>query len=109
MANRWGIQRNVENLVIERDTNCIYCGNTFVKGNSARSCKPSWKHIVNDIRINGPENIALCCISCDSSKGSKLLEDWLNSDYCELKGITINSVAEVVKAALSNSTITQKK
>jgi hypothetical protein len=55
---------------------------------------------MNDIRINGPENIALCCGSCNASKGAKLLRDWLNSKYCINRGITMTSVAIVVKAHL---------
>jgi hypothetical protein len=39
--------------------------------------KATWEHIINVIRINGPENIALCCSSCNASKGNKKLEEWL--------------------------------
>ena len=100
--NRWGIPKEVEQKVRERDSACVYCRVEFIEGDKSRTTKPSWEHIVNDIRINGTNNIALCCMSCNASKGSKLLEDWLNSDYCERKGITPDSVAEVVKKAISN-------
>jgi len=102
MANRWGIPKEVENHVKKRDTSCVYCRTKFESINSSRSAKPSWEHIVNDIRINGTNNIALCCISCNASKGSKLLEDWLRSNYCKSKGINKNSVASVVKNAISD-------
>lgn len=102
MANRWGIPREVEDHVFERDIACVYCGAEFKEIDNSRTIKPSWEHIVNDIRINGTDNIALCCLSCNASKGSKLLEEWLKSDYCKRKEITINSVAEVVKKAFSN-------
>jgi hypothetical protein len=100
--NRWGIPKEVEQKVIERDSTCVYCGIEFIDGDKSRTTKPSWEHIVNDIRINGTNNIALCCMSCNASKGSKLLEDWLNSEYCQRKAITPNSVAEVVKNAMLN-------
>ena len=100
--NRWGIPKEVEQKVRERDSTCVYCGVEFIESDKSRTTKPSWEHIVNDIRINGTNNIALCCMSCNASKGSKLLEDWLNSDYCERKGITHDSVAEVVKKAILN-------
>ena len=103
MANRWGIPKEVENYVKDRDLVCVYCGIEFRDDDKPRTSKPSWEHIVNDIRINGTNNIALCCMSCNTSKGSKLLEDWLNSEYCQNKGITPNSVAEVVKNAILNS------
>lgn len=96
MANRWGIPKSVEEFVIERDTSCVYCGVLFSKETNSRKNKPSWEHIVNDIRINGTDNIALCCISCNASKGSKLLKDWLQSDYCKKHEITVHSVAKVV-------------
>lgn len=41
-------------------------------------------------------------MSCNASKGAKLLEDWLNSDYCNRNEITEDSVAQVVKDALKN-------
>ena len=59
-------------------------------------------NIVNDIRINGVDNIALCCMSCNASKGAKLLEIWLESNYCIDRGITRDNVAQVVKEALDN-------
>jgi len=103
MANRWGIPKDVEDIVIKRDTKCVYCGVVFSSKINSRKDKPSWEHIINDIHINGPENIALCCMSCNASKGSKLLKDWLLSDYCRKKGITADSVDEVVKRVLKHT------
>ena len=102
MANCWGIPKNVEEFVKKRDTKCVYCVVVFSTEKNSRRDKPSWEHIVNDIRINGLDNIALCCMSCNASKGSKLLEDWLESDYCKKKEITVDSVDEVVKKVITN-------
>ena len=102
MANRWGIPKDVEDFVIGRDSKCVYCGVEFTKNNESRKSKPSWEHIVNDIRINGIENISLCCMSCNASKGAKLLKDWLHSDYCKKNEITEETVAQVVKEAINN-------
>jgi hypothetical protein len=60
----------------------------------------TWEHILNDARIVTRENIALCCASCNSSKGAKLLSAWLQSSYCKSKGISTQSVSPVVRAAL---------
>ena len=60
----------------------------------------TWEHIVNDARIINRGNITRCCFSCNSSKGTKKLSDWLESDYCKKRGITTDTVAEVVKRAL---------
>ena len=102
MANRWGIPKDVEDYVKQRDANCVYCGLEFSEKNESRKSKPSWEHIVNDIRINGIDNIALCCMSCNASKGAKLIEDWLQNDYCKKKGIIEDNVATVVKEAIIN-------
>lgn len=99
MANKWGIPKEVEKHVLERDRNCVYCGTEF--SNENRKTKASWEHIVNDIRINGANNIALCCMSCNASKGAKLLSEWLDGKYCKNKNITPKTVAVVVKEAIA--------
>lgn len=101
MANRWGIPKNVEELVKKRDLNCVYCGIFFTNSVPNHKTRPTWEHIINDIRINGSDNIALCCGSCNASKGTKKLIDWLNSKYCMAKGITKENVAIVVKEYLN--------
>jgi hypothetical protein len=62
----------------------------------------TWEHIVNDARIINRENIARCCVSCNSSKGTKEVSEWLESNYCKKRGITKESVAQVVKSALAS-------
>ncbi len=101
MANRWGIPKEVEELVKQRDLSCVYCGISFTISAPTHKTRPTWEHIINDIRINGPDNIALCCGSCNASKGTKFLSDWLNGKYCTTKEITKNNVAAVVKQHLS--------
>lgn len=101
MTNSWGIPLEVENFVIERDKSCVYCGQGFSVDKLSRKNKASWEHIVNDIRINGVDNIALCCISCNASKGAKSLENWLKSDYCKRNSINRENVAPIVKEALA--------
>lgn len=97
MSNRWGIPKFVEDIVRDRDKNCVYCGVSFEGFSISIKDRPSWEHIINDIRINGPENIALCCRSCNASKGAKELTEWLKSNYCLSKGISMESVSEIVR------------
>lgn len=104
MANRWGIPKEVEEKVLIRDFSCVYCGIYFTDSEPNRKKRKTWEHIINDIRINNIDNIALCCFSCNASKGNKILEEWLNSKYCQAKGINSNSVALVVKKHLKNTT-----
>ena len=86
MANRWGIPKEVEAYVVLRDFKCVYCSIDF--SNLSSKTKKTWEHIINDIRINNSDNIALCCSSCNASKGNKVLEDWLESKYCKNKQIS---------------------
>lgn len=102
MANKWGIPKDVEEYVLKRDLSCVYCGVDFSINHESRKTKPSWEHIVNDIRISTIDNIALCCTSCNASKGAKLIEDWLEGKYCKTKGINRFTVAQVVKDAIDN-------
>ena len=59
MANKWGIPKEVEEFVLRRDLFCVYCGVDFSINHQSRKTKPSWEHIVNDIRISTINNIAL--------------------------------------------------
>ena len=82
-----------------------YCGIEFSSSENNRKNRQSWEHIINDIKLNGPENIALCCVSCNASKGKKSLKDWMNGKYCKKKTITFESVSPLIKKfLLQNST-----
>ena len=102
MANRWGIPKEVEEFVKARDVACVYCGVSFQESEGSTKSNPSWEHIINDIRINGLENIALCCRSCNASKGAKDLEIWLESSFCKKRGINNSTLAPVVIGYLNN-------
>jgi hypothetical protein len=67
---------------------------------ASRRTVATWEHIVNDARIVTSQNIALCCAGCNASKGVKPLALWLESRYCKQRGITRDTVAAIVKAAL---------
>jgi len=102
--NIWGIPDWLETEVRARDKKCIYCGVEMlqrVPRGSPRKAVATWEHIINDARIITRENIALCCSACNSSKGQKPLADWLHSNYCVKRGVNENTVAQIVKDALS--------
>jgi hypothetical protein len=101
-VNRWNIPDALEQEIIARDHCCVYCGLDFTAPSASRSARPSWEHIINDARIVTRENIARCCIACNASKGTKSLCEWLNSSYCRTHGITRESVAAVVRRAISD-------
>ena len=78
----------------------MYCHRDFSIPAVSRGEKPSWEHIINDENIITRTNISLCCMSWNASKGAKDLRVWLESHYCQIKGINRNTVADIVKVAL---------
>ena len=101
--NSWGIPDWLEKEVRARDKNCIYCGVQMIEkasANGSRKAVATWEHIINDARIITRENIALCCASCNSSKGTKILSEWINSPFCKKKSINKDTVADIAKEAL---------
>ncbi|MBU1196135.1 MAG: HNH endonuclease [Proteobacteria bacterium] len=102
MMNNWNIPDWIEKEVRERDKVCVYCGCDFTSAKVSKKTAASWEHIINDASIINRKNIALCCCGCNASKGQKKLSDWLESKYCKEKGITPNSVAQIIKQAIKN-------
>jgi hypothetical protein len=103
--NRWNIPDDVERIVKMRDLKCVYCNVDFSQIHESKKTMPTWEHIVNDIRLNSADNVALCCGSCNASKGAKSLEDWLKSKYCVTRGISRDTVALVIKKSLGQNTM----
>ena len=104
--NRWGIPDWLEKEVKKRDKTCVYCGIQMIEQmlpRGSRKAVATWEHIINDASIITRENIARCCAACNSSKGTKKLSDWIQSNYCKKRGINKDTVAEVVKNALRTS------
>ena len=104
--NRWGIPDWLEEEVKARDKSCVYCGVRLVEQmppRGPRKAIATWEHIINDASIVTRENIARCCVACNSSKGTKKLSDWMQSSYCQKRGISKETVAEVVKKALETA------
>jgi 5-methylcytosine-specific restriction endonuclease McrA len=99
MANNWGIPKVIEKFVLERDQLCVYCGAEL---SSERKRKRSWEHIVNDVSISTLENIALCCVGCNASKGAKLLQDWIESSNAKKRGITRETLSKIILNALGH-------
>lgn len=100
--NIWNIPAWLEQEVKTRDKSCVYCGIQFIQTNRSRKSMPTWEHIINDANIMNRNNIALCCCSCNASKGAKELSIWIHSSYCTKKNINAETVSEVVKRALKN-------
>jgi hypothetical protein len=100
-AKRWRIPREVAEAALARDHQCVYCRRPFEDLDGRKSGWPSWEHIVNDIAIATEENIVLCCLGCNASKGVKSLNKWLESKYCSERGISARSMAPVAQKCLA--------
>ena len=101
--NLWNISKLLEEEIRARDKACVYCGVSMTKSASrgeSRKAAATWEHIINDATIVTRENIALCCASCNSSKGTKMLSDLMHSDYCKRNGISEHTVAPIVGRAM---------
>ena len=54
---------------------------------------------------NNPATVAICCGSCNSSRGINKLSDWFKKPYCIERNINEKTVAEVVKKFISKRDI----
>lgn len=59
--------------------------------------KATIEHLSNDGPFNEKSNIAICCGSCNASRGVKELFDWFKTAYCVERNINEETVAEPVK------------
>ena len=108
MANKFGIPNNELLKIRARDKKCVYCHKLMINpfdssnyGDSAtiEHLSPFKPFYWNEgMKI---ENIAICCGSCNSSRGSKRLLDWSKTKYCITRNINVNTVADPVKKYLN--------
>jgi len=98
MANPYGISDRDERRIRARDKRCVYCGVTLRK--SSWGDYPTIEHFNNDGPFDHYGNIAMCCRACNGSKGVTTLLVWLDSPYCQRKGISRARVAAVVRRYL---------
>ena len=100
-AKRWNTPRALAEATLARDRHCVYYHRPFEDLDGRKSGWPSWEHIVNDITVVTEENIVLCCLGCNASKGVKSLEKWLESKYCSERGITALSLGSIARKSVA--------
>lgn len=99
MSNKYGIPKKDEEEIRARDKNCVYCHKKMVYpcvGNKQRNWA-TIEHLNYLPPWNNPKTVAICCGSCNSSRGNKKLADWFKSPYCIERNINEETVAEEVK------------
>ncbi|UTC67828.1 MULTISPECIES: HNH endonuclease [unclassified Treponema] len=91
--NNYNIPADLEEKIRNRDNKCVYCSKSF-------DTDETIEHIDNDVKNISENNIAICCRACNSSKGNRLLHEWLNTNYCKKRNINIETVSDVIKNIL---------
>jgi hypothetical protein len=98
MSNQYGLpEKELEKIRI-RDKTCVYCHKKMLDTSSSN--RRDWatiEHLNYLPPWNNPATVAICCGSCNSSRGQKKLMDWFKSQYCLDRNINKKTVAEPVK------------
>ena len=108
MSNKFGIPMDIEIEIRHRDKKCVYC-HREMKKYLHKIGVPGDKATIEHFNENGPfhwkdgllkEDIAICCGSCNSSRGSRRIIEWFKKIYCLKRNINAQTVAEPVKEYL---------
>ena len=98
MSNTYGISKQDEQAIRARDKACVYC--RVLMKQSPYAMGPfgaTIEHLNNDGPFEKKFNVAICCRSWNSSKGTKKLLAWFETDYCQKKKINDKTVLKPVK------------
>ena len=108
LSNTWGIPTEMESAIRARDKLCVYCSRRMrahphTRGTPADKATiehlggPPLYPIYYEERGFDQGSIAICCGSCNSSRGGLPITDWFETDYCIEYGINAHTVAPVVE------------
>jgi 5-methylcytosine-specific restriction endonuclease McrA len=105
MANYYGIPLTIVRTLRARDRRCVYCGRAMRAHRHTRGTpgnKATIEHLNHRARWgeSSLDNLAICCGTCNSSRGNKPIAAWFASTYCDKHHITARTVAPVVKQFL---------
>ena len=96
MKNSYGLPEDDLEKIRNRDKVCVYCHKKLSRQYAIKDW-PTIEHLNYLPPWNNPETVAICCWSCNSSRGNKPILKWFDSRYCVDKDINIKTVADVVK------------
>lgn len=102
MSNKYGIPEEDLKKIKARDKTCVYCQKTMIN-HGAEGWRGDWatiEHLNFLPPWNNPATVAICCWSCNSSRGNKKLLDWFKAPYCIERNINEETVEEPVKEYL---------
>lgn len=112
MSNNYGFSEAELKPIKKRDKKCVYCNKKMDRTHTGKvrsdwttiehlsEKKPFYKK--DGLEIDG---LAICCWSCNSSRGKKTLREWFGKPYCKARNTHINedSVADPVKEYLKRN------
>ena len=102
MGKRYGLPDDAVAFVRQRDRRCVYCHKVMSQPNRTAR-RQDWatiEHLNHLPPWNDPTTIAICCFSCNSSRGKKPLLEWFASAYCRRHDISESTVALPVRLYL---------
>ncbi len=111
MSNRFGIPKDIEQKLRNRDQRCVYCGR-MMNAPATKTGGMTLHATIEHFNRCGPfywniglkeEDLAICCGRCNSSRGQKTLREWFKSSYCISRSINEKTVAAPVKRYLAKS------
>jgi hypothetical protein len=102
MSNKYGLPEDQLDRIRARDTRCVYCEKEMrapIKGTPATDWA-TIEHLNRFPPFDDATTVAICCMSCNASRGAKKITDWFESDYCQKRDVNFSSVAEPVREYL---------
>jgi hypothetical protein len=98
MSNAYGISKQDEREIRERDKRCVYCRILMKQPPDAMGASGATiEHFNNDGPLTKKYNVAICCRRCNSSEGNKTLSEWFKTEYCDKNKINEKTVSKSVK------------
>ena len=100
MKNSYGLPEEGLERVRQRDVHCVYCHKEMVPNSAAkdkRDC-PTIEHLNHLPPWDNIETVAICCWSCNSSRGNRLITQWFEGAYCRERNINYDTVAPAVRS-----------
>jgi len=99
MKNKYGLPEDRLEEIRLRDTNCVYCNKSMTNPKNG-GFSGNWatiEHLNHLPPWDNPDTVAICCKSCNSSRGAKPVCHWFKTEYCKSKNINIETVSKVVQ------------
>jgi hypothetical protein len=102
--NKYGIPELALQKIKKRDTICVYCRKVMTNAavNNWNGDRATIEHLNHLPPWDNPNTVAICCWSCNASRGKKTLPEWFKTKYCLDRNISEKTVAQPVRDYLVN-------